>query len=103
MAFPSLFDHFTTTSRFEADETDEGYAFAIALPGFKKGEIKVSVEGQQLTVAATSEKKGTSMSRSITLPSDVDTSSIEATLEDGVLTVGAKKRPESRARQIEVK
>jgi len=103
VSFPRLFDDLVTTSRFEADETDEGYAFTIALPGFKKNEVKVTVDGQQLTVAATSEKKGTSMSRSITLPSDVDTASIEATLEDGVLTVTTKKRPESRARQIEVK
>lgn len=100
--WPSLTDSMMS-SRFEADEDDSGYTFTMTLPGFKKSEVKVSVKGGQLSVSGTSEKRGYKVGRSITLPSDVDLGSAAATLEDGMLTVSLKKRPEAQVTDIEVR
>lgn len=94
---------FDSTSSFVTDilDTGDSYRLDMELPGFKKEEIKVSLEGKLLTVSATheptEEKKDSplylrrerrvgSMTRSFTL-SGIDTDGIEVLHENGVLSI----------------
>ena len=92
-----------TASSFATDilDTGDSYRLDMELPGFKKDEIKVSLEGKLLTVSAAHEAKGEkddslrylrrerrtgSVTRSFTL-SGIDTDGIEVLHENGVLSV----------------
>ena len=92
------------------------------LPGFKKDEVDITLENQQLTIAAerhertgggdgNGEPKGehllrerryTRFLRSFTLPPTVDEQTVNAKLADGVLTVTLNKREETKPRKITV-
>ena len=88
------------------------------LPGFKNEEIDVTLENQQLTIAAErreqsdgNAKKGehllrerryTRFLRSFTLPPTVDEQTVNAKLNDGVLTITLNKREETKPRKISV-
>lgn len=87
------------------------------LPGFKKEEVDITLENQTLTIAAErrSEKKDdgeggyllnerrySRFLRSFTLPPTVDEKSVQAKLENGVLTVTLNKREETKPRKISV-
>lgn len=87
-------------------DTGEGYRLDLELPGFKKEEIKVSLEGKYLTVSAEhaetkdGEKEGVhyirrerrtgSLTRRFAL-SGVDTDAIEVSHENGVLSISLPK------------
>ena len=88
------------------------------LPGFTKEQIDISVEQGVLTIEAerqtgegengnrkqhVSERRYTRVARRFSLPSAYDTQSIDASLNDGVLTVKLQKREESKPRKVEVK
>ncbi|MBO7740020.1 MAG: Hsp20/alpha crystallin family protein, partial [Clostridia bacterium] len=90
-------------SSFATDilDTGDSYRLDMELPGFKKDEIKVSLEGKLLTVSAAHEAKEEkddsqrylrrerrtgSVTRSFTL-SGIDTDGIEVLHENGVLSV----------------
>lgn len=86
------------------------------LPAMKREDIKVSVENDVLTIEG--ERKFDEKSsgegyhriergygafrRSFTLPANVDASRVQATYQDGVLSVTLPRREESRPRQIQV-
>jgi HSP20 family protein len=87
------------------------------LPGFKKDEVDITLENQTLTISGErretpeNEKKGdwllnerryTRFLRSFTLPSTVSEQSVNAKLENGVLTITLNKREESKPRKIAV-
>ena len=87
------------------------------LAAVKREDIKVSAEDQTLTIEAERhvdsdvqrdryhhiERGYGSFRRSFTLPATVDASRIEASYQDGLLTVRLPRREEAKARQIEVK
>jgi HSP20 family protein len=96
------------------EDADHFYVEA-ELPGYKKDEIDITLENQVLTIAAerkeNTEKKGevllrerrySRFLRSFTLPPTVDASSVDAKLNDGVLTLTLNKRAESKPRKITV-
>ncbi len=88
------------------------------LPGFKKDEVDVTLEDQTLTISAERREGGTNeppkgehllrerrytrFLRSFTLPPTVDEQTVNAKLNDGVLTVTLTKREESKPRKIAV-
>lgn len=87
------------------------------LPGFKKEEIDITLENQTLTISAErkemtqdqpqgdfllNERRYSRFLRSFTLPPTVDEKSVQAKLEDGVLTVVLNKREETKPRKIAV-
>ena len=97
----AFFDN--TTSSFATDilDTGDAYRLDMELAGFRKDEIKVSLEGKLLTVSASRESKEAtedaprylrrerrtgSVTRSFTL-SGIDTDGIEVLHENGVLSV----------------
>ena len=96
-------------------ETGDLVLVEADLPGFRKEQIDVSLENRVLTISAAREevkkdgehhlreRRTTRMSRAFRLPGTVDESSVEAKLEDGVLTLTIQKREEVKPRKIEVK
>jgi HSP20 family protein len=92
------------------------------LPGFKKDEVDINLENQNLTISAEHresndskntekaekpewllrERRYTRFQRSFTLPPTVDSQSVVAKLNDGILTVTLNKREESKPRRITV-
>src|SRR5687767_10004368 len=95
---------------------DQDHIYVEAeLPGFKKEEIDVTMENQQITIAAErkdeNEQKGehllrerryTRFLRSFTLPPTVDEQSVSAKLTDGVLAITLNKREETKPRKVNV-
>ena len=88
-------------------ENDRAYTVKLEVPGVNKEDVKVSVEGRQVTVQAqsqrTEEKKEgervvyreravASYARTFTLPLEVDQAEAAAKLEQGVLTLTLPKR-----------
>lgn len=101
---------------FELTEDKNNYFARFDLPGIKKDEVKVELDNNVLTVSAErkeehkSDDKKTHYSeisygsymRSITLPSQVTESKIDAKFDSGVLTITLPKAEPSRSKTIAV-
>ena len=85
------------------DIKDNGdvYTVSIELPGYKKGDVKAEVNDGVLTVTAEKDGK-TSYQNSFSIKNDVDTKSITANLEYGILTLTLPKKEVSKPRKINV-
>lgn len=96
------------------EDADHIYVEA-ELPGFRKDDIEITLESQNLTISAErreeQDKKGDLLLherryrqflRSFTLPPTVDERTVDAKLNDGVLTITLNKREESKPRKISV-
>ena len=102
------------------EDADHIYVEA-ELPGYKKDEIDITLENQTLTIAAERKsetkqggeggKKGdlllherrySRFLRSFTLPPTVDEQTVNAKLNEGVLTITLNKREESKPKKITV-
>ena len=94
--------------KMDVSETDQGYMVKAEIPGVKKEDVKVAVEGNQITITAetkheTEEKKGETvvrreryfghLSRSFTLAHEIDDSKAVAKYQDGVLELSLPKKP----------
>jgi len=100
----------------EVFEKEDKFVVKAELPGMKEEDIDISVVGDTLTIKgerkAESEVKEEdyyccersygSFSRSISVPSNVDTGKIEASYDDGVLEVSLPKAPEVKPKKISV-
>jgi HSP20 family protein len=100
-------------------ETDKEIVLKAELPGVKKEDVSVEIEGDTLTIKGErkeeKEEKGKKMHRverfygsfmrSFTLPENVDAKAIAAEMKDGVLEVHLPKTaaPERKATKVEVK
>jgi HSP20 family protein len=100
------------------DIVQEGdhYVVKADLPGMKKDEIEITLNGDTLTVSGEkkretetkddsryrSERYYGKFSRSLVLSSAVDTNKIEAAYKDGVLSVTIPKSEEARPKQIKI-
>jgi HSP20 family protein len=99
------------------EETKEAFVLAFDLPGVKKEDLKIDVNGRTLRISgerkreAKKESQGFSsyechvgkFSRGFTLPEGVDAGRVDATLTDGVLTVVVPKSEAEKPRTIEIK
>lgn len=98
-------------------ETEQVYTVKLEMPGVAKDDIKVSVEGRQVTVQAESqrveerkegerviyrERSTSSYARTFTLPVEVDQAEAGAKLDHGVLTLTLPKRGVRAAARINV-
>ncbi|MCG8510839.1 MAG: Hsp20/alpha crystallin family protein [Rhodospirillales bacterium] len=96
-------------------ETDDHLIVEAEMPGFKKNEVNITLENKVLTITAErkeekaegqshlTERRIRRVSRAFRLPVEVDENKVEATLNDGVLTLSLNKRDEVKPRRIEVK
>jgi HSP20 family protein len=100
------------------EDADHFYVEA-ELPGFRMDDIDITLENQTLTIAAERredtkqgngkkgdlllhERRYSRFLRSFTLPPTVDEQSVNAKLNDGVLTITLNKREETKPRRIQV-
>lgn len=103
--------------RMDVTEDDKAFTVKAELPGVVKEDIKVSVDGDQVSISAQvrkdkEEKKGNqvirserylgSISRSISLGQKVNEDKAQAKYENGVLVLTLPKRPGAGARQLAV-
>jgi HSP20 family protein len=80
--------------------TDAGFEVEIPVPGFKTDQIEIVVKENVLTVTGKSERRA--FTRSLNLPDDVDTQTIEASVDNGMLLLTLKRHPEAQPRKIEI-
>ena len=100
----------------EVVEKEDKFLIKVELPGVKEEDINISLAGNTLTIEGEKEteseveKKGYyytessygSFSRSMTIPSTIDASKIEANCDKGVLEITLPKTPEVKPKKIKV-
>jgi len=108
-----------TSTRARMDVLDKGEKFEIKLdlPGVSKDDIQVSIDGNEVTISGeikkeSEEKKGEEVlrseryygkvSRSFTLPHDVDEAKVVAKYADGVLKLTLPMKSKSASKKITV-
>jgi HSP20 family protein len=104
--------------RIDVTENDKGYTVKADIPGVKKEDINVRVEGNMVQIdAETKSEKETkgegdkvlrserhygTISRSFSLSQDVDSSKVAAKYADGVLTLQLPKAARSDSHRIAI-
>lgn len=103
--------------KIDVREDEKAYTVEAEIPGVKKEDIKVSVDGNVVSISAEvkrereqkegdkvvrSERYYGSVSRSFSLSTDVDEASAQARYKDGVLELVLPKKSAPRQRQIAV-
>lgn len=103
--------------RLDVRETDKAFEIQADLPGVKKEDIKVAIDGPRVTIegecqGANEQREGEQVvyserstrryQRSFNLPSEVDDATAEARLEDGVLKLTLPKKTGGAARRLTI-
>lgn len=93
--------------RLDVSETDDAYAVRAEMPGVKKDDVKITIDGNKVAIRAESqseheEKEGETVlrrerfygvqSRSFVLANEIDESAATAKYEDGILTLNLPKK-----------
>ncbi len=101
----------------DVHEDGDSLVLRAELPGVKREDVDIGIDGNVLTLKGERklEKEETGRKyhriersygtfvRQFQLPTNVDSTSVDATLSDGVLTLKLAKKQELKARKIEVK
>lgn len=95
---------------------DEGVVILVDMPGVDENSIDINLEKKVLTIngfVSPHEPEGYELTfseynvgdfqRSFTLPDEIDTNNIGATISNGVLRLSLQKAQEAQARKITVK
>ena len=102
--------------RADLSETDEAYVIALDLPGIDRNDLEITVEEGTLKVSGERsmredheqgqfhriERSYGRFYRSFNFGPNVDSDNIDATFDDGVLTIRVGKAEEQKPRRIEV-
>lgn len=105
------------TPAFDLYEEKDRFTVKAEIPGMKKEDIDVSLNGNTLTISGErkqeeehkesdvyrSERYFGKFQRTVTLPQPVDAGKVSANYKDGVLNITLPKTEETRRKQIEVK
>ncbi|MGC8699602.1 MAG: Hsp20/alpha crystallin family protein [Candidatus Micrarchaeia archaeon] len=107
-SFPRLFSDFSMP---DIDVIDEGDSLKVKadMPGVDKQDIKIRVNGNNLTIKAEKEEEKEDKDknyyykerssrhyyRTITLPAEVDAKSAKASMKNGILEISLKKKGEA--------
>lgn len=96
-------------------ERPDDYELKVMVPGIGKEDAELHMEGKTLSLkthakyqnpagfrAVATEFERINYAMSVDLPEMADPSTLAAKLENGVLTVTIKKRPETQAKKIEI-
>jgi len=103
--------------RTDLSETDDAFRIRLDVPGMTKDDIAINLQNNTLTVSGerSSERQEDgeeyvrmerafgNFHRTFTLPDAVDLDRVEATYDEGVLTINVPKTEKSTRRQIEIK
>ena len=107
------------TSRLKVDVSEKNGAYQVTadLPGVKKEDIQVAIDGAQVTLSAEirrekdtaegdrvlhTERSFGKVSRSFSLPQELDEAKAEAKFRDGVLELTLPKKQAAARKQISI-
>ena len=98
--------------KLDVTEDDRAYTVKAEIPGVTKDDIKISVDGNQVSVSAEVKKECSKLihseryygqvSRRFTLDNDIDTAAVKAKYADGVLEAVLPKKQSVAAKQIAI-
>jgi HSP20 family protein len=103
--------------RIDLSETDKDYTVKAEIPGVKKDDIDVRIDGNQVTISAEikqdkeekkdgrvlrSERRYGYASRSFMLDSDVDQAGADAKYSNGVLELKLPKKAQSAGKRLTI-
>lgn len=103
--------------RLDVKETEKSFEIQAELPGVEKEDVKVSVDGQRITIEAEcrkanerregetvvyAERTASRFMRSFALPTEVDDTAAQAKLENGVLQLSLPKKQGTEARRLTI-
>jgi len=102
--------------RVDVKETAEAYTVAAELPGVKKDEINVEIEGNEVTISAETRREDArdgekflrlerafgKTARRFALPQDLDETKAVAKFADGVLELTLPKKAAVSGRKVEI-
>ena len=104
--------------RLDVTENDKAYLVKADIPGVKKDDINVSIDGNTVRIDAQarseketrgegekvlrSERYYGSISRAFGVDQDIDTAKVDARYADGVLTLQLPKKPSAEIRKIAI-
>lgn len=104
--------------RIDVTENDSAYTVKADIPGVKKEDINVSIDGNVVRIDAQakseketrgdgekvlrSERYYGSISRAFSLDQDIDSSKVEAKYADGVLSLQLPKKAQAESRKIAI-
>jgi HSP20 family protein len=103
--------------KVDVAEKNGAYAVTAELPGVKKEDIQISIDGAQITRSAEvkrereaaqdervlhTERVYGKLSRSFTLPQELDEAKAEAKFKDGVLELTLPKKAAAQRKQIAI-
>jgi HSP20 family protein len=103
--------------KLDVAEKNGAYKVIAELPGVKKEDIQISIDGAQITLAAEAkqEKEASNdervlhtervfgkLTRSFTLPQEIDEAKAEAKFRDGVLELTLPKKAAAQRKQVTI-
>jgi len=100
----------------DVQETENAFIFTAELPGMNKDDVSITLEENLLTLSGERnlkekeegenfhrvERAYGSFARSFTLPTQVDSTKVEASFKDGLLTIEIAKAEQAKPRKIEI-
>jgi HSP20 family protein len=116
-ALSRLSEDSTIGPRIDISENEKAYTVKAEMPGAKKEDMKVSVDGQRIAIEAEvkreeekregenvvmAERSVRKYMRSFLLPSEVDDGAADARLEDGILTLTLPKKQAAAAKRLTI-
>lgn len=104
--------------KIEVTESDQGYVVQAEMPGVRKEDIHVQIDGNRVAISAevkrqSEEREGErvlrseryygSLARSFSLASEIDEAQATAGFQDGVLKLTLPRKAAASARKLEVR
>jgi HSP20 family protein len=104
--------------KMDVTETENGYLIHSEMPGVKKEDIDVAIEGKQVTITAEVKQEGEkkegdrmlrneryfgNIYRGFTLPVELDESACGATYEDGILELKLVRKAAAPGKRLAIK
>ncbi len=96
-------------------ERPEGYELKVVVPGIGKGDADLHMEGKTLTLKThakyqnpagfklvAEEFERVNYAMSVEIPEMADPTTLSAKIENGILMVSMKKRPETQPKKIDI-
>jgi len=114
--FPDAWIVGENTPRTNLYDVGDHLEIKAEVPGFAKDDLSIKIQGNYLEIGGTRkpdtpegycthrmERATTSFTRSFTLPADVDSGKVEASLKNGLLTLTLPKTEAAKPKQITIK
>ncbi len=98
-----------TSTMTDFKETEQTYFMSVDMPGVNKASLDIQIEGEHILINGTrkrafadSEENTQKVTRTVSIPKEVDKENIQAHCEDGVLYLALPKLEKAKPKKIEV-